>query len=200
MQVPFRQFQFMQLQSSMLNSAIGLTTAAVLFLVSGLPATAGSSSGRGTTPEPSSQPVRTPVAQTGTIVDIAASNPSFTTLVQAIQAAGLAETLSGNGPFTVFAPTNAAFAALPPGTLETLLKPENRDTLRRILTYHVVAGAVASGDIQPGSVTTVEGSPVQVTVTNGMVMVNNATVRTADIRASNGIIHVIDRVLLPPRP
>lgn len=138
------------------------------------------------------------VAQAGTIVEIAASNPSFTTLVQAVQAAGLVETLSGEGPFTVFAPTNEAFAALPAGTLETLLRPENRETLRRILTYHVVPGAVKSTDIRPGTVATAEGSPVRLNVANGRVTVNEATVRAADVEASNGVIHVIDRVILPP--
>jgi uncharacterized surface protein with fasciclin (FAS1) repeats len=138
------------------------------------------------------------VAQADTIVEIAASDSTFSTLVQAVQAAGLVDTLSGEGPFTVFAPTNEAFAALPPGILETLLQPENQDTLRQILTYHVVAGAVTSGDIQPGEVATVEGSPVQLNVTNGQVSVNDATVVVADIEASNGIIHVIDRVILPP--
>lgn len=138
------------------------------------------------------------VAQAGTIVDIAASNESFSTLVQAVQAAGLVETLSSEGPFTVFAPTNEAFAALPPGTLEELLKPENQALLQQVLTYHVVAGAVESSEIQPGEVATVEGSPVTLDITNGMVMVNDATVVAADVQASNGVIHVIDRVILPP--
>lgn len=133
-----------------------------------------------------------------TIVEIAASNPSFTTLVQAVQAAGLVETLSGEGPFTVFAPTNEAFAALPAGTLETLLLPENQALLQRVLTYHVVAGEVTSSDIQPGQVITVEGNPVTLDVMGGNVMVNQATVVAADVQASNGVIHVIDRVILPP--
>jgi uncharacterized surface protein with fasciclin (FAS1) repeats len=144
----------------------------------------------------------TPVAaqpnQAGTIVEIAAGNPAFSTLVKAVQAAGLAETLSGKGPFTVFAPTNEAFAALPQGTLEKLLQPENRDMLRKVLTYHVVSGDLMAKDLRSGSVATVEGSPVAVQVQNGSVKVNNANVVKADIDAKNGVIHVIDTVLLPP--
>ncbi|BAU13788.1 fasciclin domain protein [Leptolyngbya sp. NIES-3755] len=142
--------------------------------------------------------VATRPTQAGTVVDIAAGNPSFTTLVQAVQAAGLVETLSGKGPFTVFAPTNEAFAALPQGTLEKLLLPENRETLRKILTYHVVAGNVLSKDLRSGQVATVEGNPVAVQVRNQRIRVNNANVVTADISGSNGVIHVIDRVILPP--
>ncbi len=132
------------------------------------------------------------------IVDIAASNDDFTTLVAAVQAAGLVETLKGDGPFTVFAPTNAAFAALPAGTVDSLLRPENKDQLVQILTYHVVPGAVTSDQLvdKRMSVATVEGQTVHVDGTHG-VRVNNATVTSADIIASNGVIHVIDKVLLP---
>ncbi|MFA8440946.1 fasciclin domain-containing protein [Yoonia sp.] len=132
------------------------------------------------------------------IVDIAASNGNFNTLVAAVTAAGLVDTLKGEGPFTVFAPTDAAFAALPEGTVETLLMPENIDTLTAILTYHVVPGAVTSDQLagQHLDVATVNGAEVRVNGTNG-VMVNDATVTTADIIASNGVIHVIDSVLLP---
>lgn len=144
----------------------------------------------------------TPVAaqpnQSGTIVEIAAGNPAFSTLVKAVQAAGLAETLSGKGPFTVFAPTNEAFAALPKGTLEKLLQPENRDLLRKVLTYHVVSGDLMAKNLRSGQVATVEGSPVAVQVQNQSVKVNNANVVKADIDAKNGVIHVIDTVLLPP--
>ncbi|MCU0548841.1 MAG: fasciclin domain-containing protein [Leptolyngbya sp. Prado105] len=136
--------------------------------------------------------------QARTVVDIAAGNPAFTTLVQAVQAAGLVETLSGNGPFTVFAPTNEAFAALPQGTLEKLLQPENRETLRKVLTYHVVSGDLMSKDLRSGNVATVEGSSVAVQVRDKKVKVNNANVINADIDASNGVVHVIDRVILPP--
>ncbi len=137
-------------------------------------------------------------AQAGTIVDIAVGNPTFSTLVTAVKAAGLVETLSGKGPFTLFAPTNEAFAALPKGTVEALLKPENREALRKVLTYHVVSGNVMAKDLRSGKVTTVAGSTVAVKVQRGQVGVNNATVVKADIAAKNGIIHVIDKVLLPP--
>lgn len=133
-----------------------------------------------------------------TIVDVAVANGSFKTLTAALQAAGLVETLRGNGPFTVFAPTDAAFAKLPAGTVEMLLKPENKATLVRILTYHVVSGNVLSTDLKSGEVNTLQGSPVKVMVGSGGVMVNNSTVQAADVRTSNGVIHVIDTVLMPP--
>lgn len=132
------------------------------------------------------------------IVDVAASNGNFNTLVTAVTAAGLMDTLKGDGPFTVFAPTDAAFAALPEGTVETLLMPENIDQLAAILTYHVVPGAVTSDQLagQRLSVATVNGEEVHIDGTDG-VTVENATVTTADIIASNGVIHAIDSVLLP---
>ncbi|WP_149588594.1 fasciclin domain-containing protein [Tabrizicola flagellatus] len=132
------------------------------------------------------------------IIDIAASNPDFSTLVAAVKAAGLVETLKGDGPFTVFAPTNAAFAALPKGTVENLLKPENKDQLVKVLTYHVVPGAVTSDQLagKRMDVATVQGQTVHIDGRNG-VKVNRSRVTTADIMASNGVIHVIDRVLLP---
>lgn len=137
-------------------------------------------------------------AQAQTIVDIAAGDERFSTLVAAVTAAGLAETLSGPGPFTVYAPVNDAFAALPEGTVETLLKPENKDQLVKILTYHVVPGKVTSDQLAGKrlSVATVEGSKVHIDGRKG-VKVENANVTTADIIASNGVIHVIDKVLLP---
>ena len=133
-----------------------------------------------------------------TVVDVAASNPDFSTLVTAVKAAGLAETLSGAGPFTVFAPTNEAFAKLPAGTVENLLKPENKDQLIAVLTYHVVPGKVMSGDIAGKSleVATVQGGNLSVNATDG-VKVDNANVVMADIETSNGVIHVIDAVVLP---
>jgi transforming growth factor-beta-induced protein len=137
-------------------------------------------------------------AQAGTIVEIATGNPDFSTLVTAVKAAGLAETLSGKGPFTVFAPTNEAFAALPKGTLEKLLKPENRDLLKKVLTYHVVSGDLMAKDLRSGDVATVADSTVAVNVQNGKVSVNKANVVKADLSAKNGVIHVIDQVLLPP--
>ena len=145
----------------------------------------------------------TVVAQTapGTIVDVAAGNETFSTLVAAVTAGDLVGTLSSDGPFTVFAPTNAAFAKLPAGTVESLLKPENKAQLVSILTYHVVAGKVLSGDVvklNGKNVGTVNGATVRVTVKGGKVMVNNANVTAVDVAASNGVIHVIDSVLLPP--
>lgn len=133
------------------------------------------------------------------IVDTAVNAGSFTTLVAAVQAAGLEETLRGEGPFTVFAPTDAAFAALPEGTVETLLRPENKDQLVGILTYHVVAGKTKSKELagKSLSVATVNGAEIAIDGTDG-VTVGGAKVVQADVRASNGIIHAIDTVLLPP--
>lgn len=138
------------------------------------------------------------MAATMDIVDTAVSNGSFTTLVAAVQAAGLAETLKGPGPFTVFAPTDAAFAALPAGTVAELLKPENKAKLASILTYHVVSGKVMSADIagKAMDVKTVQGSSLKVDAMQG-VTVDEAKVVTADVVASNGVIHVIDKVVMP---
>ena len=131
------------------------------------------------------------------IVDTAVGADNFNTLVAAVQAADLVDTLKGEGPFTVFAPTDAAFAALPEGTLENLLKPENKDQLVAILTYHVVPGKVMSGDITGDmSAVTAQGTEVDITTTDG-VRVDGASVVTADIETSNGVIHVIDQVILP---
>lgn len=132
------------------------------------------------------------------IVDTAVGAGSFNTLVAAVQAAGLVDTLKGDGPFTVFAPTDEAFAKLPAGTVENLLKPENKDQLVAILTYHVVPGKVMSGDIagKTADVATVQGSSIAVDATDG-VKINEATVVTADIVTSNGVIHVIDTVIIP---
>jgi len=135
--------------------------------------------------------------EAGDIVAVASGNPDFSTLVAAIQAAGLVETLQGDGPFTVFAPTNAAFDALPEGLLEKLLLPENVAVLTAILTYHVVPGMVMSADVTAGDVATVEGSNIAIT-TDGGVKVNEANVVSVDVAASNGVIHVIDAVILPP--
>ena len=131
------------------------------------------------------------------IVDTAVEAGTFNTLVAAVEAAGLVETLKGEGPFTVFAPTDEAFAALPEGTVESLLLPENKDQLVAILTYHVVPGKVMSGDLSDDMMaTTVQGSDVMIDLDNG-VMVQDATVVSADIETSNGVIHVIDKVILP---
>ncbi|MEY3143988.1 MAG: hypothetical protein RLY21_2481 [Planctomycetota bacterium] len=136
------------------------------------------------------------------IVEVAASNGSFNTLVAAVKAAGLVETLSGKGPFTVLAPTDAAFAKLPAGTLENLLKPENKKALVEILTYHVVPGVAAYSDqvVKMPEIPTVLGSPIKVTVKDGKVMLGNATVAIVDVETSNGVIHAIDTVLLPAAP
>jgi len=132
------------------------------------------------------------------IVDTAVGAGTFTTLAAALGAAGLVETLKGEGPFTVFAPTDAAFAALPAGTVEDLLKPENKDQLVAILTYHVVAGKVMSTDLTEGMMApTVEGKDITVTLDGG-AKVNGVVISTADIEATNGVIHVIDAVLMPP--
>lgn len=133
-----------------------------------------------------------------TVVENAANNADFSTLVAAVKAAGLAETLSGSGPFTVFAPTNAAFAKLPEGTVESLLKPENKAELVKILTYHVVPGKVMSKQVvKLDKAKTVEGSEVAIAVSGGTVTVDGAKVVKSDINSSNGVIHVIDAVILP---
>lgn len=135
-------------------------------------------------------------ANPGTIVDVASGNESFETLVAAVQAAGLTNTLAGEGPFTVFAPTDAAFAELPAGVVDTLLKPENRDLLTEILTYHVVPGKVMSDDLKTGPVETLNGG-LAVRVDPDKVVVNNGSVIAPDVPASNGVIHGINRVLIP---
>ena len=141
----------------------------------------------------------TMAAEAGDIVAVAAGNPDFSTLVAAVTAAGLVETLQGTGPFTVFAPNNAAFAALPAGLVDKLLLPENKDTLVQILTYHVVSGKVMAADVAAGDVPSVEGSNITVTVDAGTVTLNGSSkVIATDVAASNGVIHVIDAVILPP--
>ena len=133
------------------------------------------------------------------IVDTAVANGSFKTLATALEAAGLVDTLKGKGPFTVFAPTDAAFAKLPAGTVETLLKPENKEKLRQILTYHVVAGKVGLSEVlKMTAAKAVSGGSVRIAVKGSDVMVNDAKVVTPDVTASNGVIHVIDSVLMPP--
>jgi len=133
------------------------------------------------------------------IVDTAVGAGSFKTLVAAVQAAGLVETLKGAGPFTVFAPTDEAFAKLPAGTVESLLKPENKEKLVAVLTYHVVPGKVMAADVvKLAEAPTVQGSKAKVKVVDGTVMIDNAKVVKTDIETSNGVIHVIDAVILPP--
>jgi len=131
------------------------------------------------------------------IVEIASGNEDFSTLVAAVVAAGLAKTLSSKGPFTVFAPTNEAFAKLPAGTVEELVKPENKEKLAAILTYHVVSGKVMSTDLSNGQqAATVNGQEITISIDGG-VKVDGANVVTADLEASNGVIHVIDSVIMP---
>jgi len=133
----------------------------------------------------------------GTIVDVAAANPDFSTLVSAVQQAGLVDTLNGEGPFTVFAPTNDAFAKIPAADLQAILA--DKEQLTKILTYHVVPAKVMAADLQPTqTVKTVEGQDVTITVTDGVAKINDATITTTDVPACNGVIHVIDTVLVPP--
>ncbi|MCU0262054.1 MAG: fasciclin domain-containing protein [Candidatus Nanopelagicales bacterium] len=138
-----------------------------------------------------------PATEPGTIVEVASANEDFSTLVAAVTAADLVETLSSDGPFTVFAPTDEAFAALPEGVLDALLLPENKAALTSILTYHVVSGEVMAADVTAGDVPTVEGSTIAIT-TDGGVKVNESNVVATDVDASNGVIHVIDAVMVPP--
>jgi uncharacterized surface protein with fasciclin (FAS1) repeats len=158
-----------------------------------------------TVPQPAADASSPASAEAGTqpqIVDIVATAQgarSFETLVAALTAGELVEALKGAGPFTVFAPTDAAFAKLPAGTVESLLKPENKAQLRAILKYHVVAGKVLAADVvKLTSATTLEGSAVKIAVSGGVVSINESKVTQADVMASNGVIHVIDEVLLPP--
>ena len=133
-----------------------------------------------------------------TIVSIAAGNPDFSTLVTALKAADLVDALQGNGPFTVFAPTNDAFAKLPAGTVEDLLKPENKDKLVAVLTYHVVPGNVYAKDVvKLDSASSLQGDTIDIKTSMGKVMVDGANVVMTDIKGSNGVIHVIDSVILP---
>lgn len=136
-------------------------------------------------------------AQVGDIVAVASGAGKFNTLVAAVKAAGLVETLQGKGPFTVFAPTDEAFAKLPEGTVASLLKPENKEKLVAILTYHVVSGKVMAADVKTMKAKTVNGKELSIKVEDGMVMVDGAKVIKTDIAAKNGVIHVIDTVVLP---
>lgn len=143
--------------------------------------------------------VAAPVARAADIVDTAVAAGSFNTLVAAVKAAGLVDALKGPGPLTVFAPTDEAFAKLPAGTLDSLLKPENKEQLKGILLYHVVSGKVMSGDIKgPLKPATLQGATIDVLPAGGGVTVNGAKVTAADVGADNGVIHVIDTVILPP--
>lgn len=147
-------------------------------------------------PKPMASPASMAAAKD--IVAIASGDPQFKTLTKALGAAGLVTTLQGKGPFTVFAPTDAAFAAVPKAKLDDLLKPANKAKLVKVLTYHVVPGAVLSTSLKSGDVKSVEGSSLKVVVAAGKVTVGGANVVKPDIKASNGVIHVIDKVLMPP--
>jgi uncharacterized surface protein with fasciclin (FAS1) repeats len=177
--------------------AVGLTAALVTVTACGSDSNDADEATDDTVAEETADTAADEGAETGTIVDVAVAAGNFDTLVAAVEAAGLAETLSGEGPFTVFAPTDDAFAALPDGLVDALLLPENQETLTKILTYHVVSGTVMSSDVTDGDVATVEGQSVTLSTENG-VMVNEANVIAADVMASNGVIHAIDAVLLPP--
>lgn len=166
---------------SILNKAFVLVSVATL--------STAAFAGGGYTKKQSSEP---------NIVSIAVNNPDFSTLVAALKAADLVDALNGDGPFTVFAPTNAAFAKLPEGTVESLLQPENKQKLVDILTYHVVAGAVFASDVVGlDSATSLQGDSIDVSVNMGKVMVDGANVIATDIKGQNGVIHVIDSVILP---
>ncbi len=174
---------------------------AALVFLSGCSSTSDEATAPATTaaPAPSEMASEPAMEAAGTIVEVAAGNPDFETLVAAVTAADLVETLSGDGPFTVFAPTDDAFAALPEGLLDALLLPENKDALTSILTYHVVSGEVTSDQVAAGDVDTVEGEAITITTPDGAVVLNDtATVTAVDVEASNGVIHVIDGVLVPP--
>ena len=178
-------------------SFAALAVGGILLAACGTASSTASSSSSMSTASPTAMP-----AATQNIVQIASANSDFSTLVTAVKAAGLVDTLSGAGPFTVFAPTNEAFAALPAGTLDTLLKPENKATLASILTYHVVSRSVYAKDVKPGDVTTVNGATFTVSVDSGSVFItdgkgNKAKITQTDIAATNGVIHVINAVLLP---
>ena len=181
---------------------ISILVALSILLVACAPAATPAPTQVPTMPKPTATPMPEPTATDApkTIVDIAVSDGRFTTLVAALQAAGLVETLQGAGPFTVFAPTDEAFAKLPAGTVEDLLKPENKDKLVQILTYHVVAGKVMAADAAKlTSAETVAMLPITIKAEMDKVMINNATVVLADVVASNGVIHVIDTRSLTPQ-
>jgi uncharacterized surface protein with fasciclin (FAS1) repeats len=174
-------------------------TAAAMLLLAGCSSTSDSSDKTPASAAASSAASAASSAMTaaGDIPTVATGASELATLVTALGAAGLVDTLKGAGPYTVFAPTNDAFAALPAGVLDKLLKPENKDALTQILTYHVVSGKVPSSEVKDGSVKTVQGDTIKLTTADG-VGVNDAKVIKADIMADNGVVHEIDAVLLPP--
>jgi len=185
------------MKKNILNTLVAVTITSVTFLA----CNNGETKTTETTANTDSPKVETlaPAAPKD-IVDVAIGSPDHTTLVAAVTAAGLVETLKGAGPFTVFAPTNAAFAALPAGTVDGLLKPESKEALTKILTYHVVAGAVKAADLKDGQkVKTLQGEELTVAIKDGKVTINGANVTAADLTGSNGVVHVIDAVLMPKK-
>ncbi len=174
--------------------AAALTLAACSSSSSEEPAASSAASESAAAAEPS---MASEAPMAGDIIEVASTTDGFATLTAAVTAAGLVETLQGEGPFTVFAPTDDAFAALPAGVLDALLLPENKDVLTKILTYHVVSGKVMAADVTDGDVPTVEGQTVALSTADG-VTVNGAKVIQADVETSNGVIHAIDAVILPP--
>ncbi len=183
-----------------LRKGLSATTALIALGVLGAAGVSTASGSGASSPGSAAVPMATSSVN---VVQMAEHNPQFSTLVAAIKAAGLAKTLEGTGPFTVFAPTNRAFAALPKGTLRTLLKPANKAELANILTYHVVPGALKASEISPGPVKTVNGATFTMNSANGKLTITDGKGRTVqiiktNIIASNGVIHVINGVLLPP--
>lgn len=173
-----------------------MTTAAIAVVMTSC---GGGESTAETTTDTTAAEVAAPAAP-ATVVDIAVGSADHSTLVTAVTTAGLVETLSGAGPFTVFAPTNAAFAALPAGTVETLLKPESKADLTGILTYHVVAGSLKAADLTDGQkLKTVNGAELTVSIKDGKVMIDGANVTAADLVAGNGVVHVLDAVVMPKK-
>ena len=173
--------------------AAGLAVSALAFS-----ACASDSNDAETLPTAEEAPVEEEAGDAGTIVDVAVGAGSFETLVAAVTAADLVETLSSEGPFTVFAPTDEAFAALPDGLLDALLLPENKDALTAILTYHVLPAEVLAADVAAGDVTTVQGEDVTIAAEGDTLTIGGATIVDTDVEASNGVIHVIDAVMVPP--
>jgi len=175
-------------------AAIGIST----FLVAGVAACSSDSDSNADKPSTTTEAMDMPEKCDNTVVDVAVGNGDFTTLVKAVQAAGLVDTLNGEGPFTVFAPTDEAFAKIPAADLEAILA--DKDLLTSILTYHVVPGKIMAADLKPGeqAVTTVEGSEAQVVVSDAGATYADANIIATDVDACNGVIHVIDAVVLPP--
>ncbi len=178
-----------------MRSRTALLTLVPVLVAGSLLAACGSSSSTSKPATTTAPAAVTTVAGPKDIVDTAVAAGQFKTLATALTAAGLIDTLKGPGPFTVFAPTDAAFAKVDAATLAKLLA--NKEALTKVLTYHVVAGKVTSADIKPGMVKSLEGSELMIAVSGGKVMVDKATVTTADVMASNGVIHIIDTVLIP---